>query len=102
MKFPHLDTGRYLTISFTYVGITGEDERPDRELCECLIRESSPNRTIVAVGQAVQHPKDRPNRIVGRKVALAHALQAAWPGSGGRDQRRQAWHAFFRASPRHK
>lgn len=46
------------------------------------------NQTWTYIGVAFVHPNDAPVRKVGRKIALARALQ----GSGlSRDERRQVW-----------
>ena len=66
----------------------------DQDVTHCFFL-----REDIAIGRglAVRHPNDRPNRIVGRKVALADALR-----SQPKENRRLVWEAFFAASPRHK
>lgn len=65
-----------------------------QDMTQCLIlREGN----VVKRGMAVRHPNDRPNRIIGRKVALTDAI-ADYP----RLRHRKIWDAFFEASPRHK
>lgn len=69
-----------------------------RDATSCLLYEED-GEFPAAVGQSIRHPDDPDDRIRGRKLALARALQIF---TDNREVRRVVWEQFFAASPRHK
>lgn len=57
---------------------------------QCLILDNE-DGFIVGFGSATRYPYDQPNRVMGEKFALTHALENS---TLGREQRTSIWKKF--------
>lgn len=68
----------------------------DYTKCELLIESRRGVATAIAQGRARCHPNDNFCRATGRKLALARAVTAAYPGHEAKPLRAAIWKHYFK------